>query len=192
MRIVSSAIVCIAVIAFGRCGAATGSPRAHREKPQPNISATVLARRIHALINRERAKHRLGALAWDDALASVALGHSRDMAQRRYFSHDTPEGQSLVDRYRRDRYRCEIRVGDVIYGGAENIALGRLFNSVTIIDGVAYHKWNSLEQIARETVEGWMHSPGHRHNILTPHWRHEGVGVDVRPDNRVLITQDFC
>jgi len=41
-------------------------------------------------------------------------------------------------------------------------------------------------------VRGWMDSPGHRKNILTPHWRNEGVGVFLSPDEKVFITQNFC
>jgi uncharacterized protein YkwD len=185
-------LACVAVNVLAPDPAQAAKAKTHKPKPQPEISAVELAQRIHLLINKERARHRLGALAWDAALADIAAGHSRDMARRNYFSHDTPEGRGFPDRYRRGGYRCEIRIGDVIYGGAENIALGRLYNSATIIDGVKYPQWNSMQQIARKTVDGWMHSAGHRHNILTSYWRHEGVGIEILRDNKVLITQDFC
>jgi uncharacterized protein YkwD len=54
------------------------------------------------------------------------------------------------------------------------------------------YDWNSLEQIARSTVSGWMKSPGHRKNILQPFWKTEGIGIAVSPDDKVLITQNFC
>jgi uncharacterized protein YkwD len=161
-------------------------------KPQPVIDEADLARRIHARINEERAAHGLPALAWDAALTRVATAHSRDMAGRDYFDHNTPEGRGFTDRYRQGSYRCQVQVDNLIYGGAENIALGRLYNSVTRINGVAYHEWNSVEQIAQKTVDGWMHSSGHRKNILTPHWRLEGIGIEIHPDNKVYITQNFC
>jgi hypothetical protein len=31
------------------------------------------------------------------------------------------------------------------------------------------------------TVDGWMNSPGHRKNILTPAWLREGIGVSIAP-----------
>ncbi len=37
-----------------------------------------------------------------------------------------------------------------------------------------------------------MKSPGHRENILTPHWKREGIGVEIAPDDNVYITQNFC
>jgi uncharacterized protein YkwD len=41
-------------------------------------------------------------------------------------------------------------------------------------------------------VEGWMKSPGHRENILAPHWKRQGIGVEIAPGNRILVTQNFC
>lgn len=180
----------VTILAFG--SAQAGSPTARQQGLQPTINAADLAQRIHARINEQRTMHGLGALAWNASLANIATRHSRDMAERNYFSHDTPEGKSFGDRYRQAAFSCRIRIGNEIYAGAENIALGRLYNSVTIQNGIAHYHWNSMEQIARMTVDGWMKSPGHRKNILTPYWRREGIGVEVRPDNKIYVTQNFC
>jgi uncharacterized protein YkwD len=186
-------LLAVSLVAVALLGGAPGrAEEARRQKPKPAVSAVDVAQRIHRLINEVRRKHNLPALAWDGPLARIAARHSRDMGRRNYFDHDSPEGRGFAHRYRQDGYRCEIRTGNIIHGGAENIALGRLYNSVTRINGVAYHDWNSPETIARQTVDGWMNSTGHRRNILTPHWRRQGVGIDIRPDNRVLITQNFC
>ncbi len=160
--------------------------------PKPEIRRLDLEKRIHALINKERAAHGLSPLDWDDALARIARGHSKDMANRSYFSHDSPESRDFSFRYREQAYSCAIRTGNTIHLGAENIALNHLYQSVTTIDGVPYYDWNSLDQIARSTVQGWMDSPGHRKNILTPHWLHEGIGVHISYDDKVYITQNFC
>lgn len=162
------------------------------QKPRPTVKAADLALRIHAKINGERAKNGLTPLAWDKALAGIAAGHSRDMAKRKYLAHDSPEGQGFPQRYRRAGYTCRIRVGRTVHGGAENIALNHLYESVTTVNGVAYYDWNSPEKIAGKAVEGWMKSPGHRKNILTPHWKREGIGVEIAPDGKVYITQNFC
>lgn len=167
---------------------------ARRQKPQPAVEAGDLAKRIHTLINRERKKHRLSALAWSDALAQLAERHSQDMQTRNYLSHSSPEGKGFSDRYRQAGYVCEIDAGSITYHGAENIALSHLYNSSVIEDGVAYHNWNSTQDIAQRTVNGWMKSPGHRKNILMPHWRQEGIGVRIEPSpgHKVYITQNFC
>ena len=98
----------------------------------------------------------------------------------------------MMRRYSQDGYTCSVRVGNTFYTGAENIALNNLYDSITTINGVAYHDWNSFEKIAETTVQGWMKSPGHRHNILMPHWRREGIGIVIAPDDKVYITQNFC
>lgn len=167
---------------------------ARRQKTQPTVEAADLAKHIHKLINRERKKHRLGALTWSDALARIAERHSHDMQARNYLSHSSPEGKGFSDRYRQAGHDCAIEVGSIIYYGAENIALSHLYNSSIIEDGVAYRNWNSLQEIAQRTVSGWMKSPGHRKNILTPHWRQEGIGVRLEPSpgHKVYITQNFC
>lgn len=176
------------------CGLAYHDTEARRQKPQPTVEAADLAIRIHTLINRERKKHRLAALDWNEDLARIAEKHSRDMQLRHYLSHSNPEGMGFSDRYRQAGYVCEIREGTTVYLGAENIALSHLYNSSIIEDGVAYRNWNSAQDIAQRTVNGWMKSPGHRKNILTPHWRQEGIGVRIEPTpgHKVYITQNFC
>ena len=178
-----------AVLLFGFVHA---DATARQQKPQPKVEATDLAERIHAQINKNRKKHGLQSLAWNDALSGIAAKHSRDMANRNYFDHHTPDGKSFSDRYRQGGYSCEIRVRSEIYTGAENIALSRLYNSTITENGVVYYSWNSVQEVALKTVDGWMNSPNHRKNILTPHWRQEGIGVEIGPGNNIYITQNFC
>jgi len=164
-----------------------------KEKQKPKIVIAELERRIHVLINKERRNHGLSLLEWNGALAGIAKQHSRDMAKRNYFSHYSPEGHDFFYRYKEEGYTCGVRVGRTIYQGAENIAINHLYNSYTTVNGVvAYHDWNSQNKIAETTVEGWMKSPGHRKNILTPYFKSEGIGVFVAPDDKVYITQNFC
>jgi uncharacterized protein YkwD len=53
--------------------------------------------------------------------------------------------------------------------------------------------WKGITELilATETVNGWMNSPGHRINILTPHFQSEGIGVSIS-GNQVYLTQNFC
>ena len=159
---------------------------------RPSVKAAELARRIHAHVNAERVKDRLSALTWDKGLSGIAAGHSRDMVKRKYLAHNSPERQGFPQRYRRAGYTCRIRVGRTTYGGAENIALAHLYDSVTTVNGVAHYDWNSSEKIAGKVLEGWMKSPGHRENILMPHWKREGIGVEIAADGKVYVTQNFC
>ena len=171
-------------------------PSTDHDKPvhriRPRIEIPALEKQIHRLINRERKRQGLAPLAWDDRLAAIARGHSRDMATKDYFSHYSKEGHDFSFRYNQAGYTCSVRSEDKLYLGAENILQNNLYDSVTTVDGKRFYDWNSQEKIAETTVQGWMNSRGHRQNIMTPHWRREGIGVIIAPDDKVYITQNFC
>ena len=133
--------------------------------------------KVHELINEERTSRGLNPLSWNGKLAQAALNHSTDMAKRDYFAHDSPDGQDFQWRYSQVGFSCSVRLGNVIYGGGENIMY---------LDG-----YYGVDTIATETVDGWMNSPGHRENILTPYFQSEGIGV-VESYNEVYVTQNFC
>ena len=167
--------------------------RVHERGNRPSINISRLEKNIHDLINGERRKHGLSPLAWNDTLSSIARKHSQDMAVRKYFSHDTPEGHDFSYRYSQAGYSCAVHgQGNIYYTGAENIFQNNLYDRVVFMDGVAHYEWNTVGKIAESTVEGWMNSRGHRKNILTPYWKSEGIGVAISPDDKVYITQNFC
>jgi uncharacterized protein YkwD len=80
------------------------------------------------------------ALTWNPRLASAAYGHSRDMADNNYFSHDSLDGRSMADRINATGYTWST-IG-------ENIAAG--YSSV------------------QSAVNGWMASEGHCANLMNP------------------------
>jgi hypothetical protein len=90
------------------------------------------------------------------------------MAKGGYFGHESPEGDTLSERYGKARYICAVREGRTTYRGAENIWRGSRYASVKIVNGAKTVDWNSESKIARAVVDEWMKSPGHRANILTP------------------------
>ncbi len=99
-------------------------------------------------VNEERTKQGLAGLAFDEALTQVARAHAKDMLERGYFSHYTPEGLSPFDR---------MAQGNISYQYAgENLAFAP---DVEI------------------AMDGLMKSPGHRENILSPNFRRAGIGV---------------
>lgn len=100
------------------------------------------------MMNRERKKAGFGLLTADEELARVARDHARDMLERGYFSHYTPEGLSPFDRME--------EAGIVYQFAGENLAFAP---DVEI------------------AMEGLMKSPGHRANILSPNFKKAGIGV---------------
>src|SRR5512147_354693 len=77
------------------CQAVHGPAPQAQAIPKPSIRIQDLEQRIHTLINRERKAHGLSALGWDDRLSRIARNHSKDMASRSYFSHESPEGRDF-------------------------------------------------------------------------------------------------
>lgn len=116
-------------------------------------------RAVLCLVNAERARHGLRRLKFNRRLRKAAVRHSRDMVRRSYFSHDSPSGADMVTRARRAKYIPRRSSWSL----AENIAWGG----------------GSLST-ARATVEGWMNSPPHRRNILSPSMRDAGPGAVAR------------
>lgn len=175
-----------------------------------------LVQLIHEKINSVRKVHNLKQLTWNEKLAQIAKTHSIDMATRRYFSHDTLPDPKSNDprkkkpspgfgwRYKAGNFNEHIETQRIVeklpngsiqtkieYAlGAENIfkdPMHILINGVPVYD--------TLEKIAEDVVEGWMHSKGHRANILTPYWIREGIGVAFAYEDGfefAYVTQNFC
>lgn len=160
---------------------------------QPKIDISSLEMEIHNLINTERQNNGLSSLSFDSKLAEIARGHSQDMAQNNFFEHTNLRGQDPTDRATANGYNCYKDYGSYYTEGiAENIFQNNLYDSITYVDFVPFHDWNTQSEIAQSTVQGWMESPGHRQNILTSTYDKEGIGVAISSDDKVYITEDFC
>jgi uncharacterized protein YkwD len=156
--------------------------------------ASLIESEVHALVNLERQKYGLTSLVWDDKLSEIARQHSQDMVQQDFFAHENLIGQGPTQRGLLMGYYCRKNYGSYYTEGiAENIHQGWTFGSMTYINGIkTMIDWYYPDEIADNAVSGWMHSPGHKQNILTVTYDREGIGVAVSSDGKVLITQDFC
>ena len=118
------------------------------------------------LLNTQRAKHHLPPLRENTKLDRAARGHSHAMVNHHYFDHGDFAGRIY-------------RAGYQGYTLGENIA------------------WGSLQYSTPESiVDLWMHSPGHRENILRAKFRDIGIGIaDGAPERGVggaaTYTTDF-
>jgi len=159
----------------------------------PAIDISTLEMQIHNGINQQRKSNGLSALRYDSALGDIARKHSADMALNNYFEHVNRQGLDPSARGNLAGYSCVKNYGSYYTSGiAENIMQNNLYDSVTYYNGIPRYAWNSQEELAQSTVEGWMNSPGHRQNILTATYDREGIGVAIASDDKVYITQDFC
>jgi uncharacterized protein YkwD len=106
-------------------------------------------------LNAIRSDHGLVPLRTSARLTAAATQHSREMAHDGYFEHDSFDGTTFSARiarwYPTSGYRS--------WAVGENLL------------------WSSPGVDPRGAVDMWMHSPGHRANILSPRWREIGIGA---------------
>lgn len=119
------------------------------------------AEQVVKLVNEERAKAGLAALALDESIASAAQVRAREIEVS--FSHTRPDGRS---------FSTVLKDNGISYRGAgENIAWG--------------------QKSPEEVMKGWMNSEGHRANILNPKFTKIGVGCYQNAAGRNYWTQLF-
>ena len=95
-------------------------------------------------------------LAWNRALAEAAEQHSVDMVARRYFDHVSPDGKRVSQRVTAQGYNWRM-VGENLAGGD------------TTVNGV---------------VSGWLKSPDHCQNIMSPAFSDIGVACVRQPGSQ--------
>ena len=100
--------------------------------------------------NRERTKAHLPLLKTNTKLNISAEKKARDMITKEYFEHKSPTGVTVSD------LGDQVGYDYIIMG--ENLALGDFKN-------------------ADDLLAAWMASPGHRANILNPHYQDIGVSA---------------
>ncbi|MFF9088530.1 sigma-70 family RNA polymerase sigma factor [Streptomyces sp. NPDC014991] len=133
-----------------------------RTQPAPAPAPAGTVAQVVALVNKERAAAGCGSVTEDAQLDKAAQGHSDDMAARGFFDHTNPDGAGPGERITGAGYRWST------YG--ENIAQG--------------------QQTPQTVMNSWMHSPGHRANILNCSFKNLGVGVH-NGSGGPWWTQDF-
>ena len=107
------------------------------------------------LLNAQRSAHGLGALSESPVLDRAASAYAADMVDRRFFDHVSPGGGTMMDRIKAAGWSPP---GS--WSAGENIA------------------WGSGDYATpASTVDGWMHSAGHRANILNGAFGAIGLGV---------------
>lgn len=143
---------------------------------------------VHEEINEERTSRGLNALKWDGELSEIARYHSQQMATDDFFSHTSPHGQTVGDRYDKFGYTCRVATsGNRYLTGAENIAQTYHHKNV-----LGHGRLTTNQEVAQALVQQWMDSRGHRENILTADWNNEGIGVYITSQKEVYATQNFC
>ncbi|SJZ78691.1 CAP domain-containing protein [Consotaella salsifontis] len=125
------------------------------------------------LVNEDRKGEGREALTLGDALDEAAQFHANDMAKRNYYSHTSPEGNDVQDRF--------IDVGGSRWELVEeNIA--RCSGCRPPITA----------ETIRELEKGWMNSPHHRENILRQGISRFGFGIVLDDKDGLYAVQTFA
>ena len=139
-------------------------PKQFNATPKTHVDT---ARWVVRYTNRARTSHNRQPLYRYLALLSAAQGHSNWMALHS-FSHTGHQGSTPHQRIKAIGFAGEMT--------AENI--------------YKLPARRDHEKLAKDLVDGWMKSPGHRANILNAQLRYIGVGV-AQSGNYIYATQNF-
>ncbi len=136
----------------------------------PDVAKAEIA--IVEMTNDFRAKYKLGAVKPDAKLANAARAFAAHLARTGTFAHEA-DGREPSQRAANAGYAyCFI---------AENLALNQSSAGFETRD------------LARQMVEGWINSPGHRKNLLAEHATDTAVAIARGPerDPKFIAVQLF-
>lgn len=113
--------------------------------------------------NKYRATFKLPPLAWSDEIHPISLNHSEQMGLgKKGFNHDG--------------FRVRMRsIPFHVRAGGENLFM-------------TSHSRLNEDAIARQAVQGWIHSPGHRKNLVGK-FNICGIAAYKSQNGRIYITQ---
>lgn len=143
--------------------------------PPTSRDASKIGQQVLSLVNAARGKPRkcgrtnypaAPPLKLSAMLNRAALIHSQDMARNDSFQHRGSDGSMVGDRVARAGYRWR--------AVAENIAIGA--------------------ETAEAVVDGWLKSPGHCVNIMSPDYSEMGIAYVTEPKSKpgIYWTQVFA
>jgi uncharacterized protein YkwD len=151
--IVSSAL---AVSAFAIAPVASQAACSGANRVPSSLGAHAANHTTLCLLNAQRRAHGLRPLHLDHKLGRAASHHAHDMVNRHFFDHNSLNGATFADRIKRTGWthaRRSYTIGENIGWGGGSLATPRAM------------------------VSAWMHSAGHRANILSRSFRMIGVGI---------------
>jgi uncharacterized protein YkwD len=148
-------------------GLAAASPaaasRAHRASAcvgadvlPANTQPAAVTSTTLCLLNVQRSLHGLRPLHAQPKLAAAATAFSQQMVQQGFFNHVSPSGSTLTTRIDKTHYTAGARSWSL----GENIAWGA-----------------GSQATPGQIVNAWMHSAGHKANILNGTFKEIGIGV---------------
>lgn len=131
------------------------------EPVEPPVTLPSVLSGIDTQVNAVRSQNGLEPLKLDETLNTTATIKAKDMVDRNYWSHETPDGNSPFDLIK--QHTSYKRAG-------ENLA--KCYNTT------------------QEAVNAWVKSLTHYENIIGD-YTHFGFGYSTREDGCVIIVNHF-
>ena len=116
---------------------------------------------VYNRINQIREERGIDSLAVDPILVKASQAKAKDMANRGYFSHRSPEGKNMW--FFAGSCKCSVL--------GENLA----------------KKYSTVEALE----SAWMRSKTHRENLLDASWKKTGIGIATANDGTIYVVQYF-
>jgi LysM repeat protein len=142
------------------------APPAPIEVSEPLVD---LERQMVVLVNEVRSAEGLPPYQFDEEVATIAQGYAQDMVVRDFFSHVSPEGITLGERFTAQEVTDFMRVG-------ENIQ----------------RNTRPRPETAQAALNWFLGSPPHRQNILHEYHNRIGVGIVEGPPGWYTIVLNFA
>lgn len=140
---------------------------AGKTAPSKRMTRAEAARYVLALVNRDRAAHKLQPVVWDEAAARAGERHAKDMAKLGFTGHWGSDGSVPEERHTE--------------AGGDGFVME---NAGCFADGVAREldpdprfTAESLERVHKAFMNEKPPADGHRRNVLTPWHTSLGVGL---------------
>lgn len=137
-------------------------------------------------VNAFRAEYNLGPVRSNYYLEVSGQRHAKDMADRGYFSHYTPEGLSYVDRIRAGGYldinpsscSCsqQFDLGGSVSQGPNYLITGNEHCSCEPTFSLGENLAKG-QLTVKQVMQDWKDSPSHRINMLRPEFEEIGIGL---------------
>ncbi len=124
-----------------------------------------LEQQVYRYVNKERRIRRIPELNWYGPIAQEARRHAANIAQGHFFAHEDPLRGDVDVRLEKEGIQWR-RCAENLYEGA-------------------------YPDPARNAVQSWLLSSGHRRNILDAQFSDTGVGVAQRGDDAIIIVQEY-
>lgn len=198
----AGAVILMAVMSWGGPGAAD-VPNRLNQPLTGKIDQRLFDEAVLIYSNAVRKANGRPPFKSDPALSKAAADHARNMARLRTHSHELPvRGQKHL-KQRMQRVSVDFRLA------AENIAMDKVYRLLGRPIAVGYNGCNftygdtktpvpihTYASLAKQVVNRWYQSPGHKKNLLNPKFRRLGSGVGVDPNGPACgdfyLTQNFA